>query len=348
MSGPTGPAATPIAVGVALKPSGRIVIDPLTGATAPDPAPPQARAADLAALEVALRMRDVWGIAVTVVCTGPPSCEQLLREALAAGADQAIRIAAAERGDQNVTPPDAPIEPRGETSIPGSAGAITASAAALSTVMTDLPVVICGDYSADGGTGAVPALLAAAGRRSQALGLISVDVGPEPGVVSAQRRLDAGWRERLIVRAPMVLSVESGAARLRRASLPAVLAAREAQITVVAGSVSSPGAGRSPATLTASAGSLPGPLAERSRVTLTVSASSLLRPLAGRSRATLTVRPFRPRPRALPAPSGTTPRDRVLSVLGANADRDPPRLVEGTPAKAAAEIVDQLTRWGYL
>ena len=44
------------------------------------------------------------------------------------------------------------------------------------------------------------------------------------------RRLDGGRREILDVRAPAVLSVEGAVARLRRASLPAELAARQAPI----------------------------------------------------------------------------------------------------------------------
>ena len=45
---------------------------------------------------------------------------------------------------------------------------------------------------------------------------------------ASTRRLDGGRREVLDVRAPAVLSVEGAVARLRRASVPAELAARQA------------------------------------------------------------------------------------------------------------------------
>jgi electron transfer flavoprotein beta subunit len=49
------------------------------------------------------------------------------------------------------------------------------------------------------------------------------------------RRLDGGRREVLSVEAPAVLSVEGSVARLRRATLPAELAARLAEIESIAG-----------------------------------------------------------------------------------------------------------------
>jgi electron transfer flavoprotein beta subunit len=49
------------------------------------------------------------------------------------------------------------------------------------------------------------------------------------------RRLDGGRREVLSIDPPAVLSVEGAVARLRRATLPAELAARGAAIEVIAG-----------------------------------------------------------------------------------------------------------------
>ena len=71
--------------------------------------------------------------------------------------------------------------------------------------------------------------------RAQALGLVAVEHGGDAADVRATRRLDGGRREVLRVVAPAVLSVEGAAARLRRASLPAELAARRATIAVVPG-----------------------------------------------------------------------------------------------------------------
>jgi electron transfer flavoprotein beta subunit len=90
----------------------------------------------------------------------------------------------------------------------------------------------------------VPAYLAAELGAAQALGLVAVDVertrdrdtdGAGDRSVLVVRRLDGGRREVLDVAAPAVLSVEGSVARLRRASLPAEVAARTAPIADVVG-----------------------------------------------------------------------------------------------------------------
>ena len=92
-------------------------------------------------------------------------------------------------------------------------------------------LVCCGDYSLDGGSGSVPAFLAAQLGAAQALGLGAARA-------SARRRRGRstgrpGGSTRAAARcwpspAPAVLSVEGGSAELRRAGLAAVLAARDA------------------------------------------------------------------------------------------------------------------------
>jgi len=165
---------------------------------------------DRAALEIALGIAAATADAVTVVTVGAKGAEAGLREACAAGATRAVRV-------------DAP---------PGVESAAVAHA--LAGVLAGASWVVCGDASADRGSGAVPAFLAAELGAAQALGLVAV--GPlEAGEVRATRRLDGGRRELLAVTSPAVLSVEGAAARLRRASLPAELAARRAPIDVVPG-----------------------------------------------------------------------------------------------------------------
>ena len=165
--------------------------------------------ADRAALEVALRLADQTSDTVDVVTVGPPGSDGPLREALAAGASRAMRI-------------DAP-----------PALASEAVSAALVPVVSTATWVVCGDVSADRGTGAVPAFLAAHLGVAQALGLIEVD--SSAGRVNAVRRLDGGRREVLEVEPPAVLSVEGSVARLRRSGLRAELAARTATVDRHAG-----------------------------------------------------------------------------------------------------------------
>ena len=161
--------------------------------------------ADRAALETALRLGEAAGDAVTVATVGEPAAEHALRSALAAGASHVVRI-------------DAPH---------GLASA--AVAGAIATLAADATWVLCGDASADRGTGAVPAFLAAELGAAQALGLVAVEPAGT-GPLRVTRRLDGGRREVLDVASPAVLSVEGAVARLRRASLPAELAARHAPI----------------------------------------------------------------------------------------------------------------------
>ena len=92
--------------------------------------------------------------------------------------------------------------------------------------------MLCGDRSADRGTGSFPAFLAAALNAAQALGVVRLE--PEgDGVLRVHRRLDGGRREVLRVRGPAVVSVEAAGVRLRRAGLPEMLASRRAAIPVI-------------------------------------------------------------------------------------------------------------------
>lgn len=172
-------------------------------------------AADEAALEIALRIGETADGDITVLCLGPASADAVLRDAIAVGASSAIRIDASTELDSRVV------------------------AIALAEHASGSDLVLCGDYSLDRGTGSVPAFLADELSYAQALGLIEVG-DDETGGLGANplrvlRRLDGGRREVLDVTLPAVLSVEGSAARLRRASLTASLAARGAAVRVERG-----------------------------------------------------------------------------------------------------------------
>jgi len=164
-------------------------------------------AADEAALELALTIAEQPGIhEVTVICLGPPSADDVLRDAISVGANSAIRLDASTELDSHVV------------------------AVALAEHLHDHDLVLCGDYSLDRGTGSVPAFIAAELSCAQALGLLEMQIADESGRLRAVRRLDGGRREILEVSAPAVLSVEGSAAKLRRASLAASLTARDAAV----------------------------------------------------------------------------------------------------------------------
>ena len=206
-------------------------------------------------------------------------------------------------------------------------------AAGLAEALRDAAVVCCGDASLDRGTGAVPAFLAGELAAEQALGLVGLHL-PEPDEAGpprlrAERRLDHGRREHLVVSPPCVVSVEAHTARLRRAPLDRVLSSRDAAVELTPP--------RAPARLLA--GSLAGAL----------SGGTVEGHDASGDAAPVRTAPFRPRPRVVPAPASSLPaRERVLSLLGGPAGRAPARTVHLPAVEAAAVLLETLDSWGEL
>lgn len=259
-------------------------VDPLDATVREGPHSSGASPADQAALEHALRLAEAWGAAVVAVTAGPPAATGVLREALAAGAARAVRVE---------------LEPGAPS---------PAVAAGLAEVLGGVGVVCCGDASVDRGSGSVPAFLAAHLGAAQALGLVELRPSPSgPGRLAATRRLDRGRRERLELDAPAVVSVEGGSARLRRAALGAVIAARSAAVDVHVPARHTPPAVR-------------------------VARSAPFRP--------------RPRVLAGPDPTAPA-RERILALTVAATSHEPPRLLHLAPGEAAQAILDQLAQWGH-
>jgi electron transfer flavoprotein beta subunit len=197
-------------------------VDPLTGAVSADPRDRGPGQADLAALEHALRLAERWDARVVAATVGPGEADAMLRDALAAGAAEALRV----------EPTSWTAGPRPALLVGGGQDAAAALAAALTRRYGPPDLVLCGDRSADRGAGSFPAFLAAALDASQVLGVVRME--PEDHcVLRVHRRLDGGRREVLLVRRPAVVSVEAAGVRLRRAGLPATLASGHAAIPVV-------------------------------------------------------------------------------------------------------------------
>jgi electron transfer flavoprotein beta subunit len=309
MSALPDPGAYPLVVACLRITDLRPRVDPLTGAVHRDRWGIGFPAADAAALEHALRAAEAWSGRVLAVAAGPPSVEPMLQEAQALGAS-VLRIPVEDAGER----------PYVEELAADEHGLARQIAAALSPVGPPA-LVICGDRSADRGTGALPAFLAHELGAAQALGLVRLKfeeaeagprrMAPEPTVL-AERRLDGGWRERLRIPLPAVCSVEPAGVTLRRASLAGALAAEATPVPV---QLSGDGEGT----------------------------------VADRLVQVGPARPFRPRTRVLPAPDGLDPRTRVLALTGALVAHDPPTVVGPVGAPAAADaFIDFLVRHGYL
>ena len=180
----------------------RVEVDPLTGVATTNERDFGVSMADQAALELALQIGEQRAEEVVALTVGGPSADGALRLALAAGAASAQRF-----------------------EIVNASSAATATALALRAVEASL--IVCGDYSLDGGSATVPALIAAHCDVPQALGVAAV-ASTEPFVVV--RRLDKGARELLAIEGRAVISVEGSVARLRRPSTAAVINAQRAPI----------------------------------------------------------------------------------------------------------------------
>lgn len=196
-------------------------VDPLTGATRANLRDRGPNVPELAALEHALRLAERWDAQVVAASVAPAEADEMLRDALAVGAAQALRV----------EPARWMARPRPVGLVGGERESAVALAAALRQYYGVPDLVLCGDLAADRATGSFPAFLAAALGAAQALGCVRLE--PVDGrVLRAYRRLDGGRREVLLVRPPAVVSVEAAGVRLRRAGLPATLAVKDAAITV--------------------------------------------------------------------------------------------------------------------
>ena len=282
----------------------RPAVGPLDGAVSRDPLGVGLSAADGAALEHALRIAASWGGRVLAVSVGPTSIDPVLREVAALGVS-VVRVPADDESDGH----------RYVTELAEDELALARTVAAAIRPFGRPDLVVCGDRSVDRGTGALPAYLAHELGASQALGLVALAV-EAPGTLVAERRLDAGWRERLRVRVPAVCSVEGAGVRLRRASLAGALAVDGVPTPVDRSLGVAEAAGHS-------SGSGP----------LHIGAT----------------RPYAPRTRVLPPPVGDDPRVRLLALTGALVAHDPPTVVyPADVAEAADVLLAFLAHHGYL
>jgi electron transfer flavoprotein beta subunit len=173
---------------------------------------------DAYALEEALRLKEKHGGEVVVCSAGPARSTQVIREALARGADRAIHI---------------------ESDALASADAFTvaeALAAAIRDEQVDL--VLTGLQSDDQGFGQVGVVLA------EKLGIpgatIIMEVQVSDGLLRVKRELEGGWFQWITLSLPAVLTIQSGINQLRYATLKGIMAAKKKEIRKVIPASSEP------------------------------------------------------------------------------------------------------------
>jgi len=163
---------------------------------------------DAYALEEALRLKEQHGGEVVVCSAGPARVAQVIREALARGADRAIHV---------------------EDDALASADAFVTSDALASAMKAEqFDLVLTGLQSDDQGFAQVGVVLA------ERLGLphatIIMDVQIDGAALRVKRELEGGWFQWVAMGLPAVLTIQSGINQLRYATLKGIMAAKKKEI----------------------------------------------------------------------------------------------------------------------
>jgi len=163
---------------------------------------------DAYALEEGLRLRERHGGEVIVCAAGPSRVAQVIREALARGADRAVHV---------------------EHDALASADAFV-TAAALADAMRDeqFDLVLTGLQSDDQGHASVGVILAE--RLGIAHATIIMDLQVQDGRLRVKRELEGGWFQWVGLSLPALLTIQSGINQLRYATLKGIMAAKKKEI----------------------------------------------------------------------------------------------------------------------
>jgi electron transfer flavoprotein beta subunit len=166
---------------------------------------------DAYALEEALRLKEKHGGEVVVCCAGPARAAQVIREALARGADRAIHVE--------------------------SDALATADASVVAQTLADairdeqFELVLTGLQSDDQGFGQTGVILA------ERLGIphatIIMEVQVDGSGLRVKRELEGGWFQWVRLPLPALLTIQSGINQLRYATLKGIMAAKKKEIRKV-------------------------------------------------------------------------------------------------------------------
>jgi electron transfer flavoprotein beta subunit len=163
---------------------------------------------DAYALEEALRLKEKHGGEVIVCSAGPARVAQVIREALARGADRAIHVE-----DDGLASADAFV----------TSGAL---AAAMKDERFDL--VLTGLQSDDQGFAQVGVILAERLDLPHATIIMEVQIADQ--ALRVKRELEGGWFQWVAMPLPALLTIQSGINQLRYATLKGIMAAKKKEI----------------------------------------------------------------------------------------------------------------------
>ena len=163
---------------------------------------------DQYAVEAALRLREQHGGEVVVCSAGPARISQVIREALARGADRAIHVE-----DDRLPEADA-----------------AAIADALASAMRDeqFDLVLTGLQSDDQGFAQTGVILAE--RLGMPHATIVKDIQVSDGGLRVKRELEGGWFQWVAMPLPALVTIQSGINQVRYATLKGIMAAKKKEI----------------------------------------------------------------------------------------------------------------------
>jgi electron transfer flavoprotein beta subunit len=175
---------------------------------------------DAYALEEALRLREKLSGEVVVCSAGPARVQQVIREALARGADRALHVE--------------------DNSLANADAMLTADALAAAMNEEKFDLVLTGLQSDDQGHAQMGVILAERLGIPHSTIIMEVQVeanpsaGSEQGRLRVKRELEGGWFQWIAMPLPALLTIQSGINQLRYATLKGIMAAKKKEIKKVA------------------------------------------------------------------------------------------------------------------
>ncbi|MGD1048950.1 MAG: electron transfer flavoprotein subunit beta/FixA family protein [Candidatus Krumholzibacteriaceae bacterium] len=163
------------------------------------------------AVEEGLRLRDKAGAGstVTVVCAGPEEATELIRTALAMGADNAVHI----------------CDPALDRSDPFATAAVLAAAIR----GEGFDIIFCGKQAIDDDMAQTHSILAEMLDIPQVNVAVAFEAAPDAKRATVRRRIEGG-DEKVETSLPAIVSCEKGLNEPRYASLPGIMKAKKKEI----------------------------------------------------------------------------------------------------------------------
>ncbi|HVW83554.1 MAG TPA: electron transfer flavoprotein subunit beta/FixA family protein [Bryobacteraceae bacterium] len=163
---------------------------------------------DAYALEAGLQLKEKQGGEVIVLCAGPDRAGQTIREALAKGADRAIHI---------------------ETDEAGIEDPLTLARVLAKAVESEKPdLILTGLQSDDLGYGQTGVILAEVMGFPHATIIMNIEA--EGSGIRVKRELEDGWFQHVQMPLPALLTIQSGATKLRYATLMGIKKAKSKEV----------------------------------------------------------------------------------------------------------------------